>query len=66
MPNLTRLMTEGASTLNARTDPGLAQVQLDAPRPIREHEVANVALDLLGYTSILGSTSNYQQDLAFD
>jgi hypothetical protein len=48
-----------------RTDPGSVQVQLNAPQPIRGHEVANLALDFLGYTSIPGSTYNYQHDLAF-
>jgi hypothetical protein len=49
-----------------RTDPGVAQVPLDAPQPIRGHEVANLALEFLGYTSVPGSTYNALQDLAFD
>ncbi|MEZ5218499.1 MAG: alkaline phosphatase family protein [Ilumatobacteraceae bacterium] len=32
-------------------------------QPIREHEVANLALDLLGYPSVPGSVFNLAQDL---
>jgi hypothetical protein len=49
-----------------RTDPGSALVPIDGPQPIRGHEVANLALEFLGYTPVPGSTYNYQQDLAIN
>ena len=49
-----------------RTDPGSSLVPFGAPQPIRGHEVANLALEFLGYPPVPGSTFNYQQDLAFD
>ena len=49
-----------------RTDPGSALVPIEGPQPIRGHEVANLALEFLGYTPVPGSTYNYQQDLAID
>jgi predicted AlkP superfamily pyrophosphatase or phosphodiesterase len=49
-----------------RTDPGSVQIQLGGPLPIRGHEVANLALEFLGYPSVPGSTYDQQQDLAFN
>lgn len=46
-----------------RLDPGGARVWLGGTQPIRGHEVANLALDLLGYPSVPGSTFNDEQDL---
>ena len=52
--------------LNAgnRTDPGTAQPPLEGPQPIRGHDVANLALEFLGYGPVPGSTFNARQDLA--
>jgi hypothetical protein len=49
-----------------RTDPGSALVPLGVPQPIRGHEVANLALEFLGYPSVPGSTFNFLQDLAIN
>lgn len=46
-----------------RRDPGSSQPPLTGPQPIRTHEVANLALDLLGYGPVPGSTFNSDQDL---
>lgn len=52
--------------LNAgrRADPGDMRVWLVGTQPIRGHEVANLALDFLGYPPVNGSTFNAAQDLA--
>jgi hypothetical protein len=44
---------------------GVCWGPLDQPQPIREHEVANLALEFLGYTSVPGSSYNFQQDLTY-
>ena len=48
-----------------RLDPGSARPPYSAPvQPIREGDVANLALDLLGLEPVEGSTINLAQDLA--
>ena len=47
----------------SRIDPGTSRPGLDGPQPLRVHEVANLALDLLGYDALTGSTFNAAQDL---
>ena len=51
--------------LNAsrRTNPGLRQPATTGMQPIRTHEIANLALDLLGYGPVPGSVFNAEQDL---
>ena len=49
-----------------RTDPGDAQVGLDGPQPIREHEVANLVLRFLGYPPVPGSTFGDRQELVLN
>lgn len=46
-----------------RREPGGARIWLDGTQPIRSAEVANLALDLLGYPPVPGSTSNQRQNL---
>ena len=54
--------------LNAgrRTDPGTARPSTAGLQPIRGHEVANLALDLLGLPPVPGSVFNRAQDLRVD
>lgn len=47
-----------------RADPADQRVWLVGTQPIRGHEVANLALDFLGYPSVPGSVFNAAQDLA--
>jgi len=49
----------------ARVSPGRAQPGLTGPQPIRNGEVANVSLDLLGLGPVPGSRWNAAQDLAW-
>ena len=46
-----------------RREPGSARVWLGGVQPIRNGEVANLALDFLGYPPVPGSTLNRRQDL---
>ena len=46
-----------------RKNPGSARVWLGGIQPIRNGEVANLALDFLGYPAVPGSTHNKRQDL---
>lgn len=46
-----------------RQDPGDERVWLVGVQPIRGHEVANLALELLGYPPVPGSVFNAAQDL---
>ncbi len=54
--------------LNAgvRRDPGTGRPTLDGAQPIRGHEAANLALDLLGLPAVPDSTFNRSQDLRVD
>ena len=47
-----------------RQDPGNAQVGPSGPQPIRGHDMANLALDILGLPPVPGSAVNNNQDLA--
>ena len=46
-----------------RTDPGDRQPSTTGIQPIRTHEIANLALDLLGYGPVPRSVFNARQDL---
>lgn len=46
-----------------RTDPGTSRPANVGPQPIRGHDMANLALDLLGLPAVPGSTVNAAQDL---
>ena len=63
-------MAAGADlyALNAgvRSDPGTGRPTLDGAQPIRGHEAANLALDLLGLPAVPDSTFNRSQDLRVD
>jgi predicted AlkP superfamily pyrophosphatase or phosphodiesterase len=48
---------------DTRVDPGGAQLGIEGVQPIRGHEVANLALLLLGYNAVPGSVFNASQDL---
>lgn len=48
-----------------RFEPGLEQVEINSPQPIRTAEVANVALELLGLPPVPGSIFNFKQDLDY-
>jgi len=48
---------------STRTDPGTGRPPATGPQPIRGHDAANVALDLLGLPSVPGSQVNAAQDL---
>lgn len=46
-----------------RTDPGTERVGWRGPQPVRNAEVANLALDLLGLPAVRGSRADAAQDL---
>lgn len=52
-----------ALNVGDRSNPGGGRPWLSGTQPIRSAEVANLALDLLGYPPVPGSTFNQHQDL---
>ena len=52
-----------ALNVGRRIDPGVGQPSTVGPQPIRGHEAANLALDLLGLPAIPGSSFNQNHDL---